>query len=206
MLLLQSAQRAWPAAAVHDTVAAVVRDAEFQRSLQRSIADVIMLWLAEWFGRFMRFIRHAPSARTIAIGVVILIVITVAARLIIAARARDDGKGRASSRRGSVSSDDPWVVAERLIAEARFEEAAHALYHGVLAGLALNERIRLDPSRTSGDYARELGRRGSSASGPFRSFIRRFDVAVYGHGGCDADAVSELRELSIPFRARARAA
>jgi hypothetical protein len=42
--------------------------------------------------------------------------------------------------------------------------------------------------------------------GPFRAFGRRFDLAVFGHGGCDAAAIDELRRLAAPWRPRERAA
>jgi hypothetical protein len=64
----------------------------------------------------------------------------------------------------------------------------------------------LDPSKTSGDYARELRARGSASYQPFRDFSRRFDVAVFGHGGCDAALIDDLRRLATPFAPRARAA
>jgi hypothetical protein len=75
----------------------------------------------------------------------------------------------------------------------------------VLESLARSEHLRLDPSKTSGDYARELRTRGSSSHAPFRAFGRRFDVAVYGHGGCDEAAIAELYRLAAPFRPRAGA-
>ena len=206
MLLLQSTARTWPATAVHDTVARVLREAAFRRSVQQSFADVFMLWLADWFGRFMRIIKHVPSGRSIAIGLGALIVIAVVARAVLATRARGESAERTGRRRGGVAGDDPWQTAEQLMSQGRYEEAAHAIYRGVLNGLTLGERVRLDPSKTSGDYARELRRRGSSSFVAFRAFVRRFDVAVYGHGGCDSAALMELRELSAPFRAKARVA
>ena len=206
MLLLQIGERTWPAGAVHDTVAAVLRDPAFGRSLQRSIADVLMLWLVEWFGRLQRYVKHLPSARVVVIGVAALIVLGVVTRLVLAARARPDDTHRLVRRRGGTVHDDAWLAAEELMTAGHFEAAAHALYRGVTAGLALNDRLHLDPSKTSGDYARELRWQGSSSFEPFRAFVKRFDVAVYGHGGCDADAVRNLRALSAPLRAKSRAA
>jgi hypothetical protein len=66
--------------------------------------------------------------------------------------------------------------------------------------VARTDRLRLDPSKTSGDYARELRSRGSPRYSVFRSFARRFDVAVYGHCGCDATALADLMQLAEPFR------
>jgi hypothetical protein len=207
LFLLQAAERRWASAAVHDTVRAVLRDPSFRRSLRRSLADRILLWLFDWWERLMRSVKHLPSGRSIGLAFVALIVLFVLARLVIAARTPDARSERsAHRRRGAVTSDDPWHAAEALVAQGRFEEAAHALYRGVVFSLGREERLRLDPSKTSGDYARELRRRGSASLAPFRAFTRRFDVAVYGHRGADAAALQDLRELSAPFRPRVRAA
>ena len=205
-MMLQVAQRVWPPAAVHDTVEAVVSGAAFRRSLQTSVAERLLRWLGEWLSRFSHFLRGAPSARMIALGVVGALVLLVIARLVLAARARD-ADSLAAARAGRASAtENPWQEADRLAAAGRFEEAAHALYRGVLAGLARRERLRLDPSKTSGDYARELRRRGAPSYAAFRTFVRRFDVAVYGYGGCTAESIAELRRLAEPFAPWARAA
>jgi hypothetical protein len=204
--MLQVVQRVWSPAAVHDTVEAVVRGAAFRRSLQTSVAERLLRWLGEWMSRVSDFLRSAPSARTIALGAVAALVLVVVVRLVVAARARD-ADALATARRGrGVATEDPWSEAERLAAAGLFEEAAHAVYRGVLSGLARRERLRLDPSKTSGDYARELRRRGTPSYGAFRTFVRRFDVAVYGFGGCTAESVAELRRLAEPFAPSVRAA
>lgn len=191
---------------MHDTVQAVLRDPAFRRSLRRSLADRILLWMSEWFERVLRLLKHVPSTRSIALGFVALIVLFVVVRLIIAASARDSRSEGGTSRRGASQADDPWASADALAAEGRHEEAAHALYRGVIVSIGKLERLRLDPSKTSGDYARELRRRNAMSLVPFRAFTRRFDVVVYGHGHADAASLAELRELSAPFRIRARAA
>jgi hypothetical protein len=204
--MLQVVQRVWPPAAIHDTVEAVVRGAAFRRSVQASVAERLMQWLGEWVSRLSHYLRGAPSARTIALGAAAALVLVILVRVVVAARARDaDALATARARRAG-ATQDPWDDADRLAAEGRFEEAAHALYHGVLSGLVRTERVRLDPSKTSGDYARDLRRRGASSYLDFRRFVRRFDVAVYGHGGCTAESVAELRELAEPFARAARAA
>src|SRR3954469_6874544 len=204
--MLQVAERVWPAGAVHDTVSAVVHGAAFRRTLQSSYGERLLQWLFDWFERTSRLFQGMMSARAVALGVAGALVVLVVGRLVLAARARD-ADARAGSRRGRAGpGEDPWREADRLAAEGRFEEAAHALYRGVLAGLARTERVRLHPSKTSGDYRRELRARGSPSFGPFRAFVRRFDVAVYGHGGCDAVVLAELRRLADPFAPAARAA
>lgn len=204
--MIQVATRAWPAEAVHDTIQAVFRGAEFRRSVGTSIAERVLMWLAEAFGRLVHFLRGTTSARAIALGLAALIVFAVLARLVLAARARETEHAVRRGRGRGTTADDPWQSAEELARAGRFEEAAHALYRAVLLSLSQSERIRLDASKTSGDYARELRARGSAALAPFRKFSRRFDAAVYGHGVCDAALVDELRRLAEPLRPRARAA
>src|SRR5258705_7522866 len=205
-VILQVVPRVWPAGAVHDTVEAVVRGAAFRRSLQSSLAERLVRWIGEWMGRVFHFLDGKASARAIAIGLAATLVLLVVARFVLAARARDDDAFSAGRGARARAGEDPWRAADRLAADGRFEEAAHALLRGVLASLAQTERVRLDPSKTSGDYARELRVRGSASWEAFRAFGRRFDVAVYGHGGCDAALVGDLRRLAMPFAPRARAA
>lgn len=202
--LLQRSQ--WPPAAVHDTVAAIARGIEYRRSLRQSVVDRAVVWLAQAIDRLIDYIRHLPSSRAVGLTILGLIVAAIIARIVISALARDESGPRTRRGRGMAAGEDPFVAAERLAAEGRFEDAAHALYHGVLLGLARTERIRLDPSKTSGDYARELRARGSASYQSFREFSRRFDVAVFGHGGCDAALIDDLRRMATPLAARARAA
>jgi hypothetical protein len=205
-VLIQVAERVWPPGVVHDTVAAVARELVYRRNLRESIGQRLMMWLAEWIGQLIRFVRHSTVARPIGFAFIALIVVLVVARLLLAARARDEGAGTGARRARKGAGEDPFALADALEREGRFEDAAHALYRGVLLALARSDRLRLDPSKTSGDYARELRAKSSSGYQPFRVFARRFDVAVYGHGRCDAELIADLRDLAAPFAPRARAA
>lgn len=203
-MLLQPSE--WPPSAVHDTIAAIARGLEYRRSLRQSFLDRAFLWFAQAIGKLIEFIRHLPSSRAIGLTILGLVIAAIVARLLLAGLARDEGGARVR-RRGRVGTgEDPFLLAERLAGEGRYEDAAHALYQGVLLALARRDRVRLDPSKTSGDYARELRAGGSSAYRPFRAFSRRFDIAVFGHGVCDAALIADLRRLAAPFIPRARAA
>jgi hypothetical protein len=199
-MLLQVAVREWSPAAVHDTVASVVSARAFQRSLQMSLAQRLYRWIADGIDALVEFLRGSGPARWVAIGFTVLLVLAVVARFLLAARARDEDMERGDQGRRGRSGEDPWRAAERLATAGRLEEAAHALYRGVVESVARTDRLRLDPSKTSGDYARDLRARGSARLAPFRSFARRFDVAVYGHEGCTADTIAELSRLAEPFR------
>ena len=201
LVLWQVAPRTWPSGAVHDTVEAVLRSVAFRRSLRESLGDRLLMWLYEWIHSLMQHIRGTGLARTAAISVAAVLVGLVLARLVLSARARD-ANVRVAQRGRVLTGEDPWLAAERLAADGRYEEAAHALYHGVLASVAHAERLRLDPSKTSGDYARELRTRRSVFYMPFRDFSRRFDAAVFGRDVCDAILIDDLRRLASPLAPR----
>ncbi|MDQ2665224.1 MAG: DUF4129 domain-containing protein [Gemmatimonadota bacterium] len=205
-MLLQVPERSWTAAAVHDTVQVILKDPAFRRSLRRSLADRILVWLADALTRIAKAMHGLPSGRTLALIFVGAMVLFVLMRFLVAASARGEAVGLRAKSRVATTGVDPWRSADELLASGRYEDAAHALYRGVILSLSRAERLRLDPSKTSGDYARELRRRSSSSLSPFVRFARRFDVLVYGHIPPDATAVEQLRELAAPFRARSLAA
>jgi hypothetical protein len=182
-----------PAAAIHDTVAAIVRQSAYSRSLRQSLADVFFRWLGELIDRLIGAVA-IPGARRVAMVLVIVLALLVVARLVYAARVRSDddisGEGRGAARRGSVA--DPLEEAERLALEGRFTDAAHALYRALLVRLSYRERVRLHPSKTSGEYARELQTMGSSAHASFRRFGREYDRVLFGRVGCDAASYATL--------------
>jgi hypothetical protein len=199
-MLVQVVLRAWPPGAIHDTVASVVSGPAFRKSIQASLAQRLYRWIAEGINTLVDFLRGSGPARWIAIGLTLLLAVLIVARFLLAARARAElGDANDGARRGR-TGEDPWRAAERLAAAGRFEEAAHALYRGVVESVARADRLRVDPSKTSGDYARELRARGSARLPPFRTFARRFDVAIFGHGACDAEAIAELSRLAEPLR------
>jgi len=205
-MLIQIAQRVWPPVAVHDTVAAVARQLVYRRGLRNTLGERIANWIGQLVARIFRAVGGTGIPRGVGFAIVTLIVLAVVARFVIAAAARDDGVRMGRRRAGADRGDDPFDSARRLASDGNYEEAAHALYRGVLLALARSERLRLDPSKTSGDYARDLRARSSPAYQPFRAFARRFDVAVYGHGPIDAALIDDLTTLAVPFRPRARAA
>ena len=137
----------------------VLRDRAFQRSLRRSLGDRILVAIGDAVTRLARLMRGLPSGRTLALIFAAVVVLFVLVRFLVAASARDVDKGGRISKGGVASGADPWRTADELVALARYEDAAHALYRGVIASLARMDRLRIDPSKTSGDYARELRRR-----------------------------------------------
>jgi hypothetical protein len=91
---------------------------------------------------------------------------------------------------------DPWTAAEELSARGEFTAAAHALYAALLDSAAQAGQIRLHPSKTAGDYVRELRNRSSSLFTLFRDFARSYETVIYGIGSCDAERYHRLYALA----------
>ena len=183
---------AWSRAAIHDTVAAIVRQSAFNRDA-RTLFDRLFEWIQELFSRFMNALGGMPYGRffaSIALGgVVVLVLARIAYASRLRARATDEGS---RSRRIRGESADLWSEAERLAADGHYTDAAHVLYRATLSLLATGGLVRLHESKTSGDYARELRRRGDAAHTAFRRFGGRYDRIIYGAGSCDAAEYAAL--------------
>ncbi|HEY2851279.1 MAG TPA: DUF4129 domain-containing protein [Gemmatimonadaceae bacterium] len=192
MTVWQLPSGSWPRAAIHDTVASIVRQPAYRRDA-RTLLDRFIGWLGDLLARFTEMLGGMPHGRFVATIAATIIVVLVIGRFAYASRLRattfDDGS-RPRQVRGE--SADLWAEAEQLAAEGRFTEAAHAMYRATLFLLASGGQVRLHDSKTSGDYARELRRRGASAFGAFHHFGARYDRIIYGTGSCDA---SEYRAL-----------
>ena len=192
-MLQQLKDTAWSRTEIHDTVAAIVRHEGYSRSLRESLVERFFRWLGQMFEWLDQSLKGTRYGRGIAIGMAAVLALLVIGRLVYAARLRSESERyRRGERRGTASTSDAWSEAEQLAAEGRFTEAAHALYRATLALLARRAHLRLHPSKTTGDYLRELGARGSPAHSAFRQFGRRYDRIIYGHGSCDAESYASL--------------
>jgi hypothetical protein len=115
--------------------------------------------------------------------------------------ARDDPHRRLVAAAGAalMRSGDPLALAQRLAAGGDFTGAAHALYAALLLAAARSERLELHPSKTAGDYARDLRARSSSLFSRFREFARSYEFVIYGVGECDQARYERLRTLAAPI-------
>lgn len=197
---LQAAPHA--AEAVRDTVAAVFSGAEYNRSAPRTVGAILWDVFTRALGRIFSYFDGAPGMRRAVLWAAAALVALIVARAIyvaaqrstLAARARE---GRGGARAGAAAP--PWTLAQRAAADGRYTEAAHYLYAALLEALARRERLRLHPSHTAGDYARELRRRSSPSAGSFRAFVRAFEYVAYGARECDRDEYERLRALAEPL-------
>lgn len=192
----------WSAGAVHDTVGALLRDAGYHRSFWSSLAGRALLE----FGRFVIWllsaVRNVPGGRATVLTIIAVIIVLIAGRLFIANDWGEDVLFRRKASALGAARVDPWAEAERLAAAGDYLAAAHALYQAVLRRIAGSERVRVHASKTSGDYVRDLRRRGSPLATPFQRFGRRFDHVIFGKGVCTADDYAALRAdaIAIPGR------
>lgn len=196
---------AWPAKAIQDTVAAIISQRPYQRSVRSTLFDRILEWISALIRRLFSQISEVPNAKWILLGLATVVLLAIAARVFLNTEAEER---RRRARTGAVHGGaDPWVDAERLARSGDYTGAAHLLYRAVTERLAAAELIQLHPSKTSGDYARELRMRGAVMQAEFRQFGRRYDHVLFGTGVCDAETYASLREqASRLIRPEARAA
>lgn len=192
----------WSAGAVHDTVGALLRDAGYHRSFWSSVAGRLLLEVGRLVLKLIDALSGIPGGRTTVLTVIAIVLVLILARLFLAADWSDDLLMRRKRPGVGAVRIDPWSEAERLAASGDYMGAAHALYQAVLRRLSATERVRIHVSKTSGDYARELRRRGSPLATPFQRFGRRFDRVVFGVGVCTAEDFAALRAdaMGIPER------
>lgn len=175
----------WSRTAIHDTVAAIARQTPYRRDLGGTLFSRIMEWLGDAYTRLVETLAGLPHGRVVATITAAIVVLLVLGRIVYAARLRAALLETAEGGRVRLTSTtDPWRDAEQLATNGQFTEAAHALYRATLALLSARGLVRVHASKTSGDYARELRRRGSPAYAAFRRFGARYDRIIYGTGEC----------------------
>jgi hypothetical protein len=188
---------------VQDTVAAIARGAAYRRAYTSSPFWRLLEWLGQWWSRIVSPLGRVPHLSEILLWAAILFAALLAARLAINARREAIARERLAGAPGAGQSSDPWREAQALAAAGDFTAAAHALYGAVLARLSARGVVRLHPSKTAGDYARELRRRNLPDQGPFQAFRLRYDWVIYGTGTCGADDYAALLGEARPLMDRA---
>ena len=152
-------------------------------------------FLFEKLVQLISLFRGSRDLRIVTIAAAALIVLAIIGRFVVA-RQLDVAARRAGFHADIARGDrrDFWVLARELAAGGDNLGACHALYAAVIDSLARSGVVKFHASKTSGDYARELDRRGSPAPSDFRAFARRFDRVVYGLTGVTADDYARLAD------------
>jgi hypothetical protein len=191
--------------AIRDTMQAVFR--------QSAYATRKPSWLARLLERFWEWLadklhlanaaRHgSPIVYWTVVGTALLVLAAVVARLWwVGYQRRKRGMDARPAPGGAAPSygRDPWAAAQQFAAQGDFTAAAHALYAALLGAIARRGLIRLHPSKTAGDYVRELRVRSTPALTGFRDFARAYEFVVYGTGVCDRERYERLQSLALPI-------
>jgi len=163
----------------------------FESLLLRALGSVF-----RWYSQ----LRASPVLFWTLLLVVAALVAAIVVRAVVMWRWRHLDVARGAVWRGmrGAGRDDPWTAAETLAAAGDYTSAAHALYAAMLESAARQQQIRLHPSKTVGDYVRELRTHSSSLFTRFREFGRSYEVVIYGIGTCDAARYHQLYALAVP--------
>jgi hypothetical protein len=196
----------WPAPAVHDTVAEIARQSAYDRSVGNTLWQDFWRAVGRALNAIFEFFRGSAAGRNITLLLVALAVAAVIIHFVLAALAARNNPADAGARPARERNADAWREAERLAAAGQFTDAAHALLAALLSGFAQRGEVRLHASKTAGDYARELARRGSPSRAAFQQFRRRYDGVIFGTGTCDAAGYAALLRDAEPILSRDRAA
>ena len=92
-----------------------------------------------------------------------------------------------------------WRQADALANEGRFREAVRVLYLAVLALLHRQHFIRFEPTRTNGEYVRQVHlseQAPPELHEPFRSLTNLFETAWYGERPCEAADYRACRQFA----------
>ncbi len=173
--------------AIRDTITAIARDPAYSRALGQSLWDRVLRFLFDQVQRLFEAVSAVQYGRIIVTILVILAVGIVVARLVLGIvaerKAGDADKNAGTSTQRAAQLAD----AERLAVNGEYTAAAHVLFAVVLATGSARGEFRVHPSKTLGDYAREIRRRATGWQQPFAAFRHRFDRAMYGNTACSAD-------------------
>lgn len=184
---------------------AVFRQAQYARRKPSWLGRMIGRFL-DWLADKLHFANEARTASPVAywtvIGLALLVLAAIVGRLWWVGYQRRkrgiDARPAPGAARAGYGRD-PWGAAQQFAAEGDFTAAAHALYAALLSAIARRGMIRLHPSKTAGDYVRELRARSAPAFTGFRDFARAYEFVVYGSGVCDQERYERLQALALPM-------
>jgi hypothetical protein len=191
--------------AIRDTMAAVFRQAAFVKRQPSWIARKVEQ-LLDWIGSLFHGLGLTRSSNPALFWTIMMILLGIAlailGRLIwVNHLRRIQGIGARPELRGSsmAAQGDPWIAAQQHAARGDFTAAAHALYLALLMAIARRGFVKLHPSKTVGDYVRELRARSATVFTRFRDFARAYETVVYGSGVCDEERYEKLQRLALPI-------
>ncbi|MBX3132879.1 MAG: DUF4129 domain-containing protein [Gemmatimonadaceae bacterium] len=196
----------WTADAIRDSTAAIVEGLGYQRNVTQSLFSRFADWGIAQLLRVLDVLPNVKLGPWLLIGLVILLIVLVVIRSVVNLRAEREFRVSAPGTVRGTTRTDPSREAERLAAAGAYLEAAQQLCAALLVASSRRGEITLHPSKTTGDYAREMKRRGVPAARAFQGFRARYDRVVYDLQSCTAEDFAALRAAAQPLIGRELAA
>jgi hypothetical protein len=182
---------------------------EFRPRPEGSFWDIILKpigrllrWLGEKLSGFRGLEDTAPWVYYLIVAWLALTALAIIGHLVFTAISAMPERRRqrleapdAAPRRGPRTAQDWEAEARRAAAAGNLREAALALYQAVLLRLDSRGAVRFDPSKTPGDYRREVRRHPELAT-PFGSFLRGFEPVAFGGRALDPAGYERLRSAA----------
>jgi len=184
-----------PAAAIRDTISRIVLERGYRRSVTSTLLSRGWEWVTRTLGDLFRQAAGSRGTFLIALTLIVVLLVALIARAVIVAQAR---RQAATRREAGISAEEQLAQARGLAAQGAHVQAAHLLYAAVISRLVERQRVRRHPSKTVGDYWRELRTGGDGMAIPYQSFARTYEHVVYGDGLCDATRYARLEQLAAP--------
>ena len=203
--VLQGIAGGWTAKQVHDTVAAIVRQSVYAVPVRQTLLSRVLKFIGDELRDLMELVGGWENARILVMVAVALLVIAIVGRIVIGRRIEQRRQTAGSLRIVGASRRDYWALAGELEQRGDFLAASHALYLAVLDSLGRTGALVFHPSKTVGDYVRDLKQRRSPSLDAFQEFGGRFERDVFGAEPPSAVTYRRLAELAA-FARMARAA
>jgi Domain of unknown function (DUF4129) len=185
-----------PAAAIRDTISRIVLERGYRRSTSSTLLSRFWEWFSDLLSRLFSQAAASRGTYLISLTLIVGVVLVGIARAVIVARAR---RLAADRRDVETSADEQLQQARALAAQGAYVHAAHLMYAAVITRLVEQKQVRRHPSKTVGDYGRELRRASDPAALAYRDFADTYDIVAYGDGLCDSVRYIRLEQLAAPL-------
>ncbi|MDZ7631473.1 MAG: DUF4129 domain-containing protein [Gemmatimonadaceae bacterium] len=185
-----------PAAAVRDTISRIVLERGYREDVTSTLLSRAWDWIRRVLGDLFDQATNSRGTYLISLTLIGLAITISVARAVIVARAR---RQAASRREIPVTAAEQLAQARGLAAQGAFVDAAHLLHATIVTSLVEQKRVRRHPSKTVGDYGRDLREAGDALATPYQAFAQVYDIVAYGDGLCDASRYARLETLAAPL-------
>lgn len=199
------ADRIPTAAEIQQAVVEVYTRPEFEQRL--TWRDWLMARLGRvfgWIGEQLDWLRGLRTTHPVIFWIIVAWMVVALLALVahivwtavqVARRADGDPaapKAKTPGRQVPRTAADWEAEAARLAGEGRLREAAAALYQALLLRLDALGVVRMDASKTPGDYRREA-RKHPEAARALGGFLRLFEPVAFGGRDLDADGWERMK-------------